>query len=165
LRFDREGRDKNFGAKTAKLPNGAAANFATNSYREVIMTNQTLPLMGKTLTINSQSGDLQRLHHSGGQTLGALAYFQLHILTFPQGTKAVRLNDGVMDKDIALVGLDETETLGVIEPSDLTLNHANISFIIALPIASSAPARRRKPLGFSPVARYFKGSPIKSQGI
>jgi hypothetical protein len=47
-----------------------------------------------------------------------------------------------MDKDISLVGLDETETFGVIEPSDLTLNHANISFIIALPIASSASRPR-----------------------
>jgi hypothetical protein len=67
-------------------------------------------------------------NHGGGQTLGAVPDFQLDFLALFQRAEAFRLNYGMMDEDIALVGLDKTKPLGIIEPPDLTFHHSIISF-------------------------------------
>ena len=54
--------------------------------------------------------------------LGARNHFKAHLLTFLEGLEAFDFDCGEMDKQIlaAVVGRDEAESLGIIEPFDNT---------------------------------------------
>ena len=49
-------------------------------------------------------------------------------LTFAEGTESLAFDGRVMDKYIALLGLDEAETFAVVKPLDCTFGHMPVSF-------------------------------------
>jgi hypothetical protein len=69
-------------------------------------------------------GSALGLDLDGLGALGTFGYFEFYPLTLAQGAVALAINLGVMDEYIlAIVGADEAEALGVIEPLDGTGSH------------------------------------------
>src|SRR5829696_1908367 len=74
--------------------------------------------------IRSPSGRRPR-YVAGLQPLRPLHHLEIDLLALIQGSIAFRHDGGVMDEDVlsALLGLDESIALGVIEPFDRSLWH------------------------------------------
>lgn len=68
--------------------------------------------------------ELKGANFLGLQAFLTLGYFELHTLSFRQAAKAVGLNGGMMDENVlTALALDETKTLGIVEPLYCSLFH------------------------------------------
>jgi hypothetical protein len=67
----------------------------------------------------------------GGWAFLALDEVELNLLTLGEGAEALGLDSGVMDENVAALGLDKSKALRVVEPLDcsgLAICHAYVTF-------------------------------------
>src|SRR5439155_13720875 len=77
---------------------------------------------------------------AGLRALGTVNDFELHCLAFFERTEAVALNRRVVHEDVAAsVSLDESITLGVVEPLDLACDAHRSSSCLTGPRHHVAP--------------------------
>jgi hypothetical protein len=72
---------------------------------------------------------LPRANRSGLGALWALRHLKFYFLTLGQGAKPTTLDRRVMNEYVTLGGLDEAESLRLIEPLYFASRHGRISFL------------------------------------
>lgn len=95
---------------------------AIDRYRKVIDADKKNPCKKQGFFLSISEGWSDRADVSGLRPLFALALFILNSLVFAQCAESIGDNAGMMDKEVlrTVVGRNESETLGVIEPFDFS---------------------------------------------